>query len=89
MDTGERWAAEVVGYAQRYALGDHLAYGKAMQEILSLRKGKTNAGAERFRVALQRWRASGWHIFLSSSDLAGVVADAECADEILAIIDEE
>jgi hypothetical protein len=89
LDIGERWAAELVGYAQRYALGDFLAYGKAMQEILSLRRGKTKAGAERFRVALQRWRASGWHIFLSSSDLAGVVADAECADEILPIIDEE
>ena len=29
---------------------------------------------EQLRLAVQRWRASGWHIFLSSSDLAEAIA---------------
>ena len=37
-DNAERLAAELVGYARRHALEDFQAYGKAAQEIVSLRK---------------------------------------------------
>jgi len=89
LDAAERLAAELVGQAQRYGLGDFLAYGKAVQEILLLRDGKTKVSAEQHRTGLQRWRESGWHILLSSSDLANTLAKAEYADELLAIVGEE
>jgi hypothetical protein len=89
LDAAERLAAELVGQAQRYALGDFLAYGKAVQDILSLRDAKTKVGAERYRTVLQRWRESGWHILLSSSDLANTLAKAEYADELLSIVGAE
>jgi len=89
LETADRYAAELVSYAQRYALADFLAYGKAVQEILSLRKAKGGGNAEQLRVALQYWRDSGWHILLSISDFAQSVMDPKSADEILAIVDEE
>jgi hypothetical protein len=89
LDAAERLAGELVSYAQRYALADFLAYGQAVQEIVSLRKAGAKAREEQFRVALQHWRASGWHILLGSSDLAQTVANAEYTDEILAILNDE
>jgi predicted ATPase/DNA-binding winged helix-turn-helix (wHTH) protein len=89
LETADRFAAELVSYAQRYALADFLAYGKAVQGIVSLRKANAGATVEQLRVALQYWRESGWHIFLSSSDLAQTVATPESADAISAIVDEE
>ncbi len=89
LDTAERLAAELVGYAQRYALEDFFTYGKAVQEILSLRKGNANAGTEQLSAAIGHWRTSGWHILLSCSDLAEAVAKTGYSDEIATIVDEE
>lgn len=90
VDSARRLATELVGYARKHALADYLAYGAAVQEILSLRKEGANAGVEHLRVALQRWRASGWHIVLTIGDFAEFAADAaSCIQEISPIIDEE
>lgn len=89
LDMAERSAAELVGTAQRYALEDFHAWGKAAQEVISLGRGHGNPGPAQFRLAVRRWRASGWHILLSSSDLAAALAEAKDRDEISAIIDEE
>jgi predicted ATPase/DNA-binding winged helix-turn-helix (wHTH) protein len=89
LDTAERWAAELVGCAQRHSMADLYAYGKAVQEILSLRQGHRSTGAEQFRVALQRWLSSEWHVILSSSDFAEAAASAGYSDEITAIVDKE
>ena len=42
-----------------------------------------------FRLAIQRWRAAGWHMLLSSSDLAVALVEAGDGDELSAMIDEE
>jgi tetratricopeptide (TPR) repeat protein len=89
LDMAEQLAAEIVGTAQRYALEDFHAWGKAALEIVALRRGHGNPGPEQFRLAIQRWRASGWHILLSSSDLAAALVEAGDRDETSAIIDEE
>ena len=89
LDIAERLAAELIDTAQRYALEDFHAWGKAAQEIVSLRKGHGNPGPEQFRLAVQRWRACGWHILLGSSDLAAALVEAGDRDETSAIIDEE
>ena len=89
LDMGERLAAELVGTARRYAMEDFHAWGKAAQEIIALRRGHGNPGPGQFRLAIQRWRDSEWHIFLSSSDLAEAVLRAGTGDEISAIIEEE
>jgi predicted ATPase len=85
----ERLAAELVDTAQRYALEDFHTWGKAAQEVVSLRRGHGNPRPEQFRLAIQRWRASGWHILLSSSDLAAALVEAGDRDEVSAFIDEE
>jgi hypothetical protein len=54
-----------------------------------LRRGHGNPGPEQFRLAIQRWRDSEWHIFLSSGDLAEAVLRAGTRDEISAIIEDE
>ena len=59
LDMAERLAAEIVGTAQRYALEDFHAWGKAAQEIVALRRGHGNPGPEQFRArhpALARLR---------------------------------
>ena len=89
LDLAERLVAELVGTAQRYGLEDFHAWGKAAQEVLALRRGHGNPGLEQFRLAIRRWRASGWHILLSSSDLAAALVEAGDRDETSAIIDEE
>jgi hypothetical protein len=89
LDMAERLAAEIVATAQRHALEDFHAWGKAAQGILALRRGHGNPGPEQFRLAIERWRASGWHILLSSSDLAVALVEAGDRDETSAIIDEE
>jgi predicted ATPase len=89
LDMAERLVAELVGTAQRYALQDFHAWGKAAQDIVALRRGHGNSGPEQFRLAIQRWRACEWHILLSSSDLAAVLVEAGLEDEISAIIEEE
>ena len=89
LEAAERLSAELVGQAQRYALADFLAFGKAVQAILSLRKTKPAASAEQLRVAMRFWRASGWHILLSSSDLLQTVANPKNLEEMSAMLDEE
>jgi predicted ATPase len=89
LDMAEQLVAEIVGTAQRYALEDFHAWGKAALEIIALRRGHGNPGPEQFRLAIQRWRASGWHILLSSSDLAAALVEAGDRDETSAIIDDE
>ena len=59
------------------------------QEVIALRRGHGNPGPEQLRLAIQRWRASGWHIFLNSSDLAEALLRAGKGDEISAIIEED
>jgi predicted ATPase len=89
LDVAERLAAELVGTAQRYAMKDFHAWGKAAQEVVALRRRHENAGAEGFLLAIQRWRASGWHILLTCSDLAEAFVKAGDAAAIAAIVDEE
>ena len=88
-DNAWRLATELVGYARKHALADFLAYGVAVLEILSLRKEGSSASVEHLRVALLRWRASGWHSFLSIGELAEFAANAGYIDEISPIVDEE
>jgi tetratricopeptide (TPR) repeat protein len=89
LDKAERLVAELVSTAQRYALEDFHAWGKAAQEVASLRRWHGNPGLGQLRRAIRRWRASGWHILLSSSDLAAALVEAGDREEISAIIDEE
>ena len=89
LDMAERLAAELVSTARRYAMEDFHAWGKAAQEVIALRRGHRNPGPEQLRLAIQRWRASGWHILLNSSDLAEALLRAGNGDEISAIIEEE
>jgi predicted ATPase/DNA-binding winged helix-turn-helix (wHTH) protein len=89
LDMAEQCAAELVGTAQRYAMEDFHAWGKAALDIVALRRGHGNPGPDQFRLAIQRWRASGWHILLSSSDLAAALVEAGDCDETSLIIDEE
>jgi predicted ATPase/DNA-binding winged helix-turn-helix (wHTH) protein len=89
LDMAERLAAELVGTARRYAMEDFHTWGKAAQEVIALRSGHGSPGPEQLRLAIQRWRASGWHILLTSSDLAEALLKAGIGDEISAIIDEE
>lgn len=89
LDMAERLAAELVSTARRYAMEDFHAWGKAAQEVITLRRGHGNPGPEQLRLAVQRWRASGWHILLSSSDLAEALLKAGNGHEISAIIEEE
>src|SRR5262249_1916447 len=72
-----------------YAMEDFHSWGKAVQVVIALRRGHGNPGPEPLRIAIQRWRASGWHILLTSSDLAEALLKAGNGDEISAIIDEE
>src|SRR5262249_40841189 len=89
LDMAEQLAAELVGTAQRYAMEDFHSWGKAAQVVIALRRGHGNPGPEPLRIAIQRWRASGWHILLTSSDLAEALLKGGNGDEISAIIDEE
>jgi predicted ATPase/DNA-binding winged helix-turn-helix (wHTH) protein len=89
LDMAERLAAELVGLARRYAMEDFYAWGKAAQEIIALRRGHEDLGPEQFRLALQRWRTSEWHIMLSSSDLAEALLKSGNVCQISAMIEEE
>ena len=89
LDMAEQLAAELVGTAQRYAMEDFHSWGRAAQVVIALRRGHENPAPEPLRIAIQRWRASGWHILLTSSDLAEAFLKAGSGDEISAIIDEE
>jgi len=85
----QRFAAELVADAQRYALADFLAYGRTAQELASLRKGNAGASAEQLRAALTYWRASGWRTLLSGSDFGQSIMGPKDVDEILGAVDGE
>jgi tetratricopeptide (TPR) repeat protein len=89
LDLAERLAAELVGTAQRYALEDFRAWGKAAQVVSALRRGHVSPNPEQLRLAIEHWRTARWHILPPSSDLAQAFVDVGDGDEILAIIDEE
>ena len=89
LDNAWRLATELIGYARKHALADFLAYGEAALEIISLRKEGSSASVEQLRVALLRWRATGWHSFLSIGELAELAANAGYVDEISPIVDED
>jgi predicted ATPase/DNA-binding winged helix-turn-helix (wHTH) protein len=88
-DDASQLATELVAHAQQHALADWVAYGEALQEILSSRTAAPHPGADRFRLALRRWRAAQWHIGLPINDFIGIAANSGSADELLAILDEE
>jgi predicted ATPase/DNA-binding winged helix-turn-helix (wHTH) protein len=88
-EAAERFAAELVGYARKHGFADFGAFGMAVQEILSLRRGELETDAGQFRAALERWRASRWHILLNGCDLAEALPKERHVSEILAIIEEE
>ena len=88
LDAAGQSAAELVDHAEKHALADHLSYGRAALEIISLRKAGPMAGAGQVRAALQRWRASQWHVFLSVGDFAEAAAAAGLSAEISALVDE-
>jgi predicted ATPase/DNA-binding winged helix-turn-helix (wHTH) protein len=83
-----RLAAELVDYAAAHSLADYHGFGIAMQAILSLKSGTSDIALEQVRAALDHWRASKWHIYLTMSDFAEVVAKAGHVEEISAIVDE-
>jgi predicted ATPase len=60
-----------------------------LESALSLRKEGSIASVGQLRLALQRWRATGWHSFLSIGELADLAANAGYVDEISPIVDEE
>ncbi len=84
----QAFSEELVEYAERNSLADYHAYGLAVQAILWLRSGSSEAGIEQIRGALNRWRASKWHIYLTMDDFAEAVANAGHVEEISAIVDE-
>ena len=88
LDAAWQSAAELVDHAEKHALADHVCYGRATLEIISLRKAGPKAGAEQVGAALQRWRASQWHVVLSVGDFAEAAAAAGLAGEISALVDE-
>jgi predicted ATPase len=59
-----------------------------MQAILSLKSGTSDIALEQVRAALDHWRASKWHIYLTMGDFAEVVANAGHVDEVSTIVDE-
>jgi hypothetical protein len=81
-------AAELIDYAAKHSLADYHAFGVAIQAVLSLKSESSDIGVEQVRAALHHWRASKWHIYLSMSDFAEVVANAGHVEEISAIVDE-
>jgi predicted ATPase len=81
-------SAELLDQAERHSLEDYHAYALALQDILELRRGTSHTLIQEIRAALDRWRASHWHIYLTMSDFAEVVADAGYVEEISAIVDE-
>ncbi|GAA0604086.1 winged helix-turn-helix domain-containing protein [Craurococcus roseus] len=89
-DLDEAWrsATELVHHAEKHALADHLSYGLAALEIISLQKAGPEADVEQVRAALERWRASQWHVFLSVGDFAEAAAAAGLAGEISTVVDE-
>jgi predicted ATPase len=88
LDHAGELSAELLDCAEKHSLVDYHAYGLAVQDILSLRSGTSHTGVEQIRGALDRWRASKWHIYLTMSDFAEAVANAGHVEEISAIIDE-
>jgi predicted ATPase len=89
LDMAERLAAELVGTAQRYTLGTFHAWGRAAQDIVALRKGHGKPGLGQYRRAIERWRASNWHLLLSSTVLAEALIAAGDGGLISPTIDEE
>jgi len=83
-----RLAAELLDYAAAHSLADYHGFGIAMQAILSLKSGTSDIALEQVRAALDHWRASKWHIYLTMSDFAEIVANAGHVEEISAIVDE-
>jgi hypothetical protein len=88
LDAASQSAAEFVQHAEKHALADHLSYGLAALEIIALQKAGPNAGVEQVRTALERWRASQWHVFLSVGDFAEAAAAVGLVGEITAVVDE-
>lgn len=86
--TARELSAELVACAERHSLADYHSYGLAVQAMLSLRSGTSAAGVEQIRGALDRWRASKWHIYFTMADFVEAVADAGHVEEMLAIVDE-
>src|SRR5260370_18034536 len=83
-----QFAAELVDYAAAHSLADYHAFGVAMLAILSLKSGTSDIALEQVRAALDHWRASKWHIYLTMSDFAEIVANSGHVEEISAIVDE-
>jgi tetratricopeptide (TPR) repeat protein len=89
LDAARQSAAELLRHAERHVLGDHLAYGNAMLEVVALRTAGPDASAEQARATLERWHASQWHIVLGAAVFAEAAAAAELADEVTNLIDAE
>jgi predicted ATPase/DNA-binding winged helix-turn-helix (wHTH) protein len=81
-------AAELIDYAAAHSLADYHAFGVGMQAILSLKSRTSDIALEQVRAALDHWRASKWHIYLTMGDFAEVVANAGHVDEVSTIVDE-
>ena len=88
LDEAWRSAKELVHYAEKHALADHVSYGLAAQEIIALRRAGANVGVQQVRTVFDRWRASQWHLFLSVGDFAEAAAAVGLAGETVAILDE-
>ena len=88
LEAASRSVAEVVQIAESHALADHLSYGLALLEIISLRKAGAKAGPEQVRTTIDRWRASQWHVVLTAADVAGPALEAGHCGMIAAIVEE-
>lgn len=81
-------STELVDCAKRHFLADYRAYGLGVQAILGVHHGLSEADVEQIRAALERWRASKWHIYFTMDDFFEAVANAGHVEEISPIVDE-
>ncbi len=88
LSAAQAFSDELVDYAERNSLADYHAYGLGVHAMLWLRSRSSEAAIEEIRGALQRWRASKWHVYLSMDEFLEVVANAGHVEEISAIVDE-
>ncbi|WP_376094384.1 winged helix-turn-helix domain-containing protein [Roseomonas sp. CCTCC AB2023176] len=81
-------AAELVEVAEVHALADPLLYGRAVQAIAELHLRRTEATQAEATLALERWRATKWHVFLPVSLFAQAAAALGLEAEMLREVDD-
>jgi predicted ATPase/DNA-binding winged helix-turn-helix (wHTH) protein len=88
LDAASRYVMELVEHAEKHALGDHVSYGRAAADVISLRMMGAEAGADQVRKAIERWQTSQWHILLGVGDFAEAAMHAGLSAEVAVMLDE-